>query len=71
MLFEMDDFVKELIQYKWYGRVMGPYLPGDLTSFSEVKRIVPSILYRYDGKVSHKRYWPIERYENGYRGERV
>lgn len=57
---KMDDFVKELIQYKWYGRVMGPYLPGDLTSFSEVKRIVPSILYRYDGKVSHKRYWPLK-----------
>ena len=57
---KMDDFVKELIQYKWYGRVMGPYLPGDLTSFSEEKRIVPSILYRYDGKVSHKRYWPLK-----------
>lgn len=56
---EMDNFVKELIRYKWYGRVMGPYLPGDLTPFSEMKRIVPNILYRYAGSISHKRYWPL------------
>lgn len=57
---EMDSFVKELINYKWYGRVMGPYLPADLTPFSELKRIVPSILYSYNGKISHKRYWPLK-----------
>lgn len=57
---EMDDFVKELINYKWYGRVMGPYLPGDLTPFSELKRVVPSILYTYDGTITHKRYWPLK-----------
>lgn len=57
----MDPFVKELIQYKWYGRVMGPYLPADLTSFSEVKRIVPSILYKYaNKKITHKRFWPLK-----------
>lgn len=56
---KMDNFVKELIQYKWYGRVMGPYLPCDFTPFEEVKRIVPSILYEYNGKISHKRYWPL------------
>lgn len=53
----MDDFVKELIEYKWYGRVMGPYLPGDLTPFAEVKRIVPSIMYKYGGELSHYRFW--------------
>lgn len=57
---EMDEFVKELINYKWYDRVMGPYLPGDLTPFSQVKRIVPSIYYRYNGQVSHYRYWPLQ-----------
>lgn len=58
---EMDEFVKELIHYKWYGRVMGPYLPGDLTPFKEVKRIVPSILYHYyTGKITHERYWPLK-----------
>lgn len=55
---EMDSFVKKLINYKWYGRVMGPYLPADLTPFSEVKRIVPSIQYWCkDKKVTHKRFW--------------
>lgn len=55
----MDEFVKELIQYKWYGRVMGPYLPGDLTPFQEIKRVVPGILYHYDSKITHERYWPL------------
>ena len=54
---EMDSFVKELVAYKWYGRVMGPYLPGDLTPFKEVKRIVPSIMYKYNSEVSHYRFW--------------
>lgn len=57
---EMDEFVKELIQYKWYGRVMGPYLPADLTPFSQVKRIVPSIWYSYQGNVEYHRYWPLK-----------
>lgn len=56
---EMDPFVKELTEYKWYGRILGPYLPGDLTAFGELKRVVPSIAYRYDGTVTHKRYWPL------------
>lgn len=56
---KMDDFAYELTKYKWYGRVMGPYLPADLTSFSEVKRIVPSIFYKYDNELTHKRYWPL------------
>lgn len=55
----MDSFVKELIRYKWYNRVMGPYLPADLSPFKEVKRVVPSIAYHYDGKIKHKRFWPL------------
>lgn len=57
---EMDPFVRELVSYKWYGRVMGPYLPGDLTPFAQVKRIVPSISYQYSGEISHERYWPLQ-----------
>lgn len=60
---EMDSFVKKLTEYKWYNRICGPYLPADLTPFSLVKRIVPSISYKYDGKVSHKRFWPIKEIE--------
>lgn len=56
----MDAFVKELIAYKWYGRVMGPYLPADLTPFKEIKRVVPSNYYTYKDEISHKRYWPTE-----------
>lgn len=56
----MDSFVKELTQYKWYGRVMGPYLPADLTPFAALKRVVPSIKYCCDTKITHKRYWPTE-----------
>lgn len=56
---DMDTFVKELIRYKWYGRVMGPYLPGDLSPFKEMKRVVPSIMYEYKGYVSHYRFWPL------------
>lgn len=37
---------------------MGPYLPGDLTPFVELKRVVPSIRYCFDGKITHKRHWP-------------
>ena len=58
---EMNDFTKELIHYKWYHRVMGDYLPADLSQFDEVKRIVPSIAYIYDGKtVTHNRFWPTK-----------
>ena len=57
---EMDPFVKRLIAYKWYGRVMGPYLPADLTAFIEIKRVVPNIEYRFsDNRISHKRFYPI------------
>ncbi len=57
---KMDAFVERLIHYKWYGRVMGPYLPGDLTPFACLKRIVPSISYTLQGNsITHKRFWPL------------
>ena len=55
----MDSFVKELINYKWYNRVMGPYLPCDLTPFNELKRVIPNISYSYNTEISHKRFWPL------------
>jgi len=54
---QMDDFAKELVSYKWYTRVMGPYLPADMTPFREVKRIVHSIMYKYSTTFSHYRFW--------------
>ncbi len=57
---EMDAFVKELTEYKWYGRVMGPYLPADLTPFAAIKRVVPNQTYVWgEGKVTHKRFYPV------------
>lgn len=59
---KMTDFTKELLAYKWYYRVMGPYMPGDLTQFDEVTRIVPNIAYTWNkksGEVSHKRFYPL------------
>ncbi len=55
-----DKFVNELLNYKWYGRVMGCYLPGDLSAYAEVKRIVPNIEFtNKDRAISHKRFYPI------------
>ena len=58
--FGMNPFVEELIRYKWYGRVMGPYLPADLTPFAEVKRVVPDILYHCRREIRHERFWPLK-----------
>lgn len=57
----MCDLAKELTEYKWYYRVMGPYLPGDMTQYDDVKRIVPNIEYTYNGnKFSHRRFYPLK-----------
>lgn len=58
---EMSSFVKKLIEYKWYGRVMGGYLPADLTPFESLKRIVPNIGYAFcDGRIQSKRFYPLK-----------
>ena len=60
---EMDPFVKRLVDYKWYRRVMGGYLPTDLTPFAELKRVVPdhAYTYRFDTKKqTHVRFWPLK-----------
>ena len=57
---KMDPFVSELVNYKWYNRLLGPYLPGDLTPFSSLKRIIPNTLYTAADQVTHKRFWPLQ-----------
>lgn len=60
---QMDEFVKKLIRYKWYQRIVGPYMPADLTPFKEAKRIVPNIEYSFDvtdKTISHKRFYPLK-----------
>lgn len=59
---QMTDFTKELLSYKWYYRVMGPYLPGDMTQFENVTRVVPNIVYTWSKNtncVTHKRFYPL------------
>lgn len=60
---EMSDLANELIAYKWYGRVMGPYLPADISQYPEVKRVVPNIEYSFTAKggiISHHRFYPLK-----------
>ena len=60
---EMDPFVKRLVEYKWYRRVMGGYLPTDLTPFRYLKRVVPNQAYTFDASnhsVSHIRFYPLK-----------
>ena len=58
---KMSAIAKELTEYKWYYRVMGAYLPSDLSPFDEVKRIVPNIEYTFDGvAITHKRFYPLK-----------
>ncbi|MBQ7203728.1 MAG: hypothetical protein IJS03_06915 [Eubacterium sp.] len=58
---KMTEIAKELTEYKWYYRVMGAYMPADLSPFDEIKRVVPDIEYIYDGKtISHKRFYPLK-----------
>lgn len=58
---EMDEYVKKLISYKWYKYMLGNYLPGDLTAFSEVKRIIPNTCVSFkENKFSINRFFPNE-----------
>lgn len=58
---KMTEIANELINYKWYNRVMGCYLPADISVFDEVKRIVPNIGYSYqNGIVTHERFYPLK-----------
>lgn len=60
---EMDGFIRRLVNYKWYPRVMGAYLPADLTPFAQLKRVVPNqanCCSLPDRIVTHKRFYPLK-----------
>ena len=46
---EQSDYVRRLVAYKWYRYMMGNYLPGDITSYVEIKRLVCNTVVSYDG----------------------
>ncbi len=54
-----DPYVKRLINYKFYKYMLGNYLPGDLTKYSELKRIIPNTMIKYyKSKISINRFYP-------------
>ena len=54
-----DDYVTKLVHYRWYHYMMGNYMPGDLTCFKEVKRIIPNTFIRIENqKASIARFYP-------------
>lgn len=52
-------YVEKLINYKWYKYMMGNYLPGEITSYNEIKRIIPNTYIRCEkGQYSVERFYP-------------
>ncbi len=60
---EIDPYVRELIHYKYY-HLFGRMLPGDLTSYKNIKRLEPNFEISYhDGTFSKYRFYPTEKIE--------
>ncbi|MBO5199768.1 MAG: hypothetical protein J6B93_00655 [Clostridia bacterium] len=43
-----DDFVERLVNYRWYKLMMGNYLPGNITCYEPIKRIIPNTYVTFD-----------------------
>ena len=53
-----DNYIEELINYKHFG-LYGMYLPGDLSPFKNIKRIVPNTCIKYsNNSFSIERFYP-------------
>lgn len=58
---ETDNYVKRLTNYRWYHFMMGNYMPGDITCYRELKRIIPNTYVRFDGKTYNiSRFYPCK-----------
>lgn len=57
---QFDPYVRKLVNYRFY-RLFGKMLPGDMSAYKNVRHVIPNfqIVYK-DGKISRKRFWPIE-----------
>lgn len=52
-------YVDRLVHYKWYHFMMGNYLPGDITCYNELKRIIPNTYVSFSkGEYSVTRFYP-------------
>ncbi|WP_018590340.1 hypothetical protein [Terrisporobacter glycolicus] len=57
---KVDSYVEELINYKFY-KLYGPFLPSDLSSYKEVKRLVPNTVVNFKlNKFIVNRFFPDE-----------
>ena len=55
-----DDYVSRLVNYRWYHYMLGNYLPGNITSFKEIKRAVCNTVITYsDNEFAIKRIYPV------------
>lgn len=54
-----DKYVDNLVNYKWYRYMMGNYMPGDITAFKELKRIIPNTYVKFNGNgFTVSRFYP-------------
>lgn len=54
-----DDYVNQLIHYRWYHFMMGNYLPGDITCYKDVYRVIPNTIVTYEQDAfSVERFYP-------------
>lgn len=56
-----DAYVKELTHYRFF-KLLGNSLPGDLTQFSDVKRLIPNHFIKFSNESLevHRFYWPAK-----------
>lgn len=59
-----DDYVTKLVNYKWYHYMLGNYLPGNITSFREIKRAVCNTVITFSNNAfSITRIYPVKKIE--------
>ena len=57
---KMSEYVQELVAYRHY-HYYGAFLPGDLSAYDELKRIVPNTIVTYQsGVFSVHRFYPVK-----------
>ena len=54
----IDPYVEALLQSKCYN-IGNRHLPGNKTSYAEIKRLGPNTYLRYDGAFSIRRFYPV------------
>lgn len=64
---DKDEYIQRLVHYRFF-RLLGNSLPGDLTQFVGLRRLVPNHVCCYqNGKFINKRFfWPAETTEKSY-----